>query len=149
MSTNITESKSLTPQQQFEEGIKDRIRKDIGDLIPDSVLAQLTEKAIQETFFTKRVIKREYGREDIKPSWFEETVKSLLEGTMRRHVDDYMEKNGDTLAKVVATTITENGPQLLGELLVSLINRTQYNAEQSLNFKIQDQINNAFRNRGM
>ena len=66
MSTELAEN--MTPQEQFQNNIKDRLQKDIGDLIPDEVLKGMVEKSIKEMFFTRKMDK---AGSDWSPKWQE------------------------------------------------------------------------------
>jgi hypothetical protein len=112
----------LTPQQTFENNVKERLRKDIGELIPDDVLSALVKTAIQETFFTKK--KDGYKTEE---SWFETEVKNLLRPKLEVTITDYLKDNKDAIGKQVATTIVQNAPQLLGDFLMRVLTTNSSN----------------------
>ena len=44
----------LTPSQNFEQKIKEKLTKDIGDLMPDELLVSLIERSIEDCFFKDR-----------------------------------------------------------------------------------------------
>lgn len=51
----------LTPQQLFEEKLKDRIRENIGDLMPDALLSQMIARAMEEFLFKPVETKDSWG----------------------------------------------------------------------------------------
>src|SRR4051794_38401980 len=136
----MTERKNapaLDSQRAFEESIKERLRKDIGGLIPDAVLAQLVEKAIQGMFFTRRERKGGgyYDRTQILPSWFKEEVQKTPKSQIDGCVKNYFASHGDAIAHAVEKELVAHAPGLLAELLIGCfsakVEKTKYAVEQS------------------
>ena len=141
-------STALTPQQTFEENIKDRLRKDIGDLIPPEVLSQLVTKAMTEMFFTR---KREpehsgYNAKIIeKPSWFDLCVKETMQPFIKDHLDAWLKENSEVIKQCIVDEITKNGPALLaGTFLKMLTDISAGNAYSMVN-----DLTNKLRERGL
>ena len=122
--------KPITPQEAFQQKLADKLRDDIGSLIPDEVLAEMVKKAMQEMFFTSRKESDGYGRTNYYPSWFEKAVEELLRDRMRQEIDSYMKKNGEALIEQAATAIAQQAPVILGALFLHAIT----NSGQSWNF---------------
>jgi hypothetical protein len=139
---------ALTPQQTFEENIKNRLRKDIGDLVPPEVLSALIEKAMKEMFFTREK-KPEHSGYNAKmielPSWFDKEIKSLIEPLIKSHLENWLESNRSDIEAVLLGEITKNGPKLLAGLFVSIISGKASEAGYSM---VND-LTNRMRERGL
>lgn len=131
---------TVNPQQQFEEAIKNRIRADIGDLIPDEVLAGLVEKAIQSMFFTKKVEKKQYGNDIHYPSWFEDEIERCIRGQIQKTVEAYFEKHGDKISQAVSEELVTAVPKLAADFLVSSITNKLAMVSYSLDNRIANKL---------
>lgn len=127
---------SLTVQQSFEEQIKNRLREDIGKLMPDEQLSRLIEEAISKIFFTR--IQEGYGNS--KPSWFEQEVNSVLSGKIREHITLYMEKNQDEVARQISNGITATVPAIFGAMISGMISNNTWNFSQFVGNIVSDAI---------
>src|SRR5580698_1104647 len=99
----MSNENQLTPQQQFENSIKDRLRKDIGDLLPNEVLAELVKKAIEDMFFVKRTTRDSYGYTTTSVSWFEEEVAKQMKTQIAETIKAHFIENGRIIAKAIET----------------------------------------------
>lgn len=91
-------TKTLTPQQKFEERIADRLKDDIGILIPDDVLSDLIGKQIDKIFNQKKHIPKpnrsSYSNETIEVlNSFHEQVLKLLEPRIEKSIEQYFKDN--------------------------------------------------------
>lgn len=102
---------ALAPMETFKEKVKNRIAKDIGDLIPDEVLAEMAARSLEEMFFTRRESERDYGRTKVvKDSWFDEAVKKHLEPQLKQIVDDAIKEKVASIGPVIEAMMTETMP---------------------------------------
>lgn len=124
----------LTPQQKFEDKLRERLRADIGDLIPDEVLKELVDKTIQKGFFEQR--------RDGKGSWFEEEVRKLLQSRIQEIIQRYMKDNRDAIATKATEIIVANGPRMLGNVLVSMFSGSAYSISTEVTRKVVDDLRN-------
>jgi hypothetical protein len=129
----------VVPSQAFEEKIKDRLRRDIGDLIPDEVLAQLIQRSINSIFFEPRVKKSEYGHTlESKPSWFQETVEGLLRKEVDRLLHDYLENNREALKAEFTKILETKGPELVAGFFIGVL----LNQQSAMAWTIQQILQN-------
>ena len=106
-----------TPQQEFEQRIKDRLAEDMGKLMPDEVLAEMVNRAMNDAFFKERVVERDgYNRTTVKPPWFVEAMRELLEEQVKAQCATWFEKNQDTMEELVRDLVQDG-------LLNAIINR--------------------------
>jgi len=132
----------LATNETFQAGIKKRLRKDIGKLMPDSVLTEMIEKSMKEVFFTKTTSSQSqsYGSPKITttPSWFETEVGSLLEEKMRNRVKLYMSTNSDKIDKEITQYIKNKTPEVIGACIASVIKGGAENLEITIRNIIQN-----------
>lgn len=122
----------ITPQQAFEDLIKDRIRDDIGKLMPDEALQKIIEKAIEGAFFTQRITKEGSWHERVEPSWVEKHIRSLLEAQVRAHVDKWFQDNRERMSEIIETGIKETMPGMLVKLLEGFWDAKLYSFQANL-----------------
>lgn len=91
----------LSPQERFEQKVRDKLITDIGDLIPDDVLKAMVEKAMHKAFFEDLIVTpggyREQERR--KHAAFVDIVKELMNERMKEAIKDWI---ADNQAEVVA-----------------------------------------------
>lgn len=136
---------ALTPQQSFEQNIIDRLRKDIGDLIPDTVLAQMVERSINKLFFEETVIYDNYHRETgRKPTQFSDMVFELMKPRIEGMIKQWAEEHPTIIDDIMRKAITEALPAALGAAAKSVL----VNGYRSSGFDIAQLIKEALRNGG-
>lgn len=134
-------STEVMSQQAFQERMTERLREDVGRLIPDDKLAQLVEQAIQSMFFTRKVEPKTYGRDVEYPSWWEKAVHDTLKDMLRAHISGWITANADRLEKALEESMRKEGPTFFAHLLVEMIG-SRISAET---FNVQQRIEAALR----
>jgi hypothetical protein len=138
-------STELTQQQNFEKKITDRLRKDIGDLIPDDMLGALVKQTIDKMFFTRTVIKSGHYEKKEDPSWFEKEVVSLLNDTIKGFVKEQLSLNAEQMKKIISEVISKETPMILAGILLNLIQGSINNSQ----WDIQNNILQTMRDNGI
>lgn len=143
----MTDSKELTPQQSFEEKVKDRLRENIGDLMPDEILQDMVKKAMQEMFFTRRDKKGDgWGaRTEVFPSWFEDEVSTRLKERVLEEAKMAIEAKRPELQEIISKLISEKMPEIILNGIIGVISQVSVNS----NYTIRDEIIGMMRSRGM
>lgn len=138
---------ALTPQQNFEEKIKARMRENIGDLMPDQILAEMVRKAMKEMFFTRREKKDSgyYSRIEVLPSWFEDEVVNELKDKVLTEVKTAVDEKRDEIKKAAIELITTN----LGTMVAKTICDVITGVPQTISMNIQQEIYNNLRSKGL
>jgi hypothetical protein len=129
--TTTAVSTELTPQQQFEEKIKEKLRIDVGNLLPDSVLADMVSKAVNNMFFTKVHNSNGYHTRE-EPSWFEKAVAKELEQKLSLTIEKYMKDNETVIQEAVVASIKEKAPEFMAAFFVKVISNQAYSMGPSL-----------------
>lgn len=96
------------PITEFQDKLKQRIRDDIRDLLPDSAVAGLVEKAVNEEFFQPRRVDEDYGRWRMEPSWFVTEIRKAAEPIIRAEVSRFIAENPAAIEKVIAEFLDTN-----------------------------------------
>lgn len=117
----MSDEKALTPQQTFQENIRNRLLEDIGTLIPPDALAELVEKAIHDMFFEKRTRQLGYRSSETVLSWFEEEIGKRLKADIEKHCREWLEENHETVEQQLTAAIHATWPHLLGAAFVGIL----------------------------
>lgn len=134
----------IIPAQAFEDKIKDRLRQDIGSLMPDDVLQQLIVKAINSIFLEPRVSRNSYGSvTDTKPSWFQETVERLLRQQIDKLLNDYVKEHEAELKAKFTEILATKGPELIANWFINVL----LGQQQYMIMNIQAWLQNILQNR--
>lgn len=132
----------------FEEKLIDRLKNDIGDLMPDEVLSKLLEKAMDGVFFKPRVIGKEakYPYDNkLTPSLFEETAEKLMRPIFEKAVNEFLDKNGALVLEKFAAILEQKGEDVAIMALSKIFNSPLEKYHESLRqrvYEIDCQINN-------
>ncbi len=86
------------PVEQFQTRILDKLKADIGGLMPDEVLRGLMTRAVEEQFFKTRTVKDGYNTVE-KPSWFVEEVGKHAKPIIEQITRDWLEVNKSKIAE--------------------------------------------------
>jgi len=79
------------PMEDFKSRVREKLKADIGSMMPDDVLAALVQQAAHSMFFEKR--RKNVGSDyhplyEEMPSWFEEAVAKEVEPLIRQAVQE-------------------------------------------------------------
>lgn len=140
-------SNELTPQQSFQEKMKERITKDLGDLIPDEMLQELVNKALEEAFFKPRKVRVKSGyseKYESMPSWFEDYVGELLKPMMQKAVDDWIAKP-ETLERIIEE-IQPFVERSTDQVIMSALSNALSKAITNMGYDIQNDLSQRIQN---
>lgn len=115
MSTEVVDpTKQVDPLKAFEEKVINKIKTDIGAMLPDEVLYGLAKKAVDEQFFKDRVIKTGYYNETrTEPSNFVKAVIEAARPMLTELVKKFVEENQDVLRKGLEEFLTKESLLLI------------------------------------
>ncbi|MDF0750338.1 hypothetical protein NLU14_08850 [Marinobacter sp. 71-i] len=119
MSNDITTNKS--PMEEFQDRVKDKLKADIGSMLPDDVLAQLTQRAVDEQFFKERRAPnpRGYGSDVARPSWFVEEVAKIAEPIIRSHIEQFIETSKADIEAAIKQYISDQNLTLTASAMIA------------------------------
>lgn len=107
MSSNLPSNSN--PLSDFEKTISEKLRKDIGDLLPDEALQGLVNRAVENMFFSEREEKTGgfHSTTIKKPPFFVEEVSKLAEPMIREEVVKFVEENKALIQKQIQEFLTQ------------------------------------------
>ena len=114
---------NLTPMQSFEEKVKERLTKDIGDLIPDEALVAMIERATEDCFFKDKKKQSGHGYNSqtvYENSVFKTVVKELLAERMDNAIRGWIDANQELMAKELKTFIESSVEDAVMKGIVSM-----------------------------
>jgi len=89
---------AIIPAQSFQEKLEERIKKDIGDLIPNDALAEMVTRALDKAFFEERVIKgRNTWDNQTTIPWIIKLVKKEMDEKVEVHIRKWIGENDAAL----------------------------------------------------
>ena len=104
----MTEATALTPQQSFQQKLMDRIRDDIGELMPDEALSEIVGKAIEKSFFEERETKDGYyGHHRTEIPWLVKLTRDELNLRVHAAVTKWFGENDEKVRAMVQERFDE------------------------------------------
>ncbi len=100
------------PMKEFQDRVTEKLRKDIGEMLPDNVLADLVQRAVNEQFFKPCIVESRFHKET-KPSWFAEEVTNIARPIIRETVQAYVNNNHDAIKKAVEEFLSRESLSLI------------------------------------
>lgn len=125
----------INVKQTFEDNIKDRIRNDIGDLIPDELLTNMISKSIDDILIKPKETKNDWGTvtrtaglmEEITRELLTEKIKETIRGS--EDIQDLIEKTINVQMQVAVDGL---GSRIVESFMSTLIGDIQYNITNAL-----------------
>lgn len=88
----------IAPMQQFQERVLEKLKADIGSLLPEEAMKSLIDRAVDESFFKNRETKDSYGKiVSSHPSWFVQEVAKIMKPKMEEAAKQFIEENREKL----------------------------------------------------
>lgn len=108
MSTDL--AKPMDPLKAFQEKVADKLKKDIGELLPPEVLDGMVAKAIKETFFAPTKTKQlSYPYHEVEgPSWFVKAVSEQAKPLLEAEVKKFVKSKSALLEEALTKFLTDN-----------------------------------------
>jgi len=109
MSTDLT-VKPIDVAKEFQDKMIDKLRKEIGECLPDDVFKLLFAKALDQLFFAERTIPHPHRSYDTTkaPSWFLEEVGKIATPLMRVKVEEFVTANKELISKTIEDFLDTN-----------------------------------------
>jgi len=94
-------------EKEFQERMKERMRQAMGDLMPDDVLRGIVARGIEEAFFKKTTVQRNYHTEEV-PAWTVTFIRKECEKQVTEAVNKWVVENQEKFT-AIATDAINNG----------------------------------------
>lgn len=119
MSNELSASKN--PMDEFRERVTEKLKHDIGEMLPDEVLQQLAQRAVDEQFFKEReVVTGGWDSETGKrPSWFVEEVAKIAEPIIRSHIEQFIQAHEADIKAAIDKYISEQSLTLTASTMIA------------------------------
>ena len=95
------------PMRTFQDKVVEKVRMDIGEMLPDDALAKLVQRAVDEQFFKDRVVNDGSFHKKTGPSWFVQEVAKVADPIIKEHVEKYVADNADTIEEAVKMYLSD------------------------------------------
>jgi len=129
----------ITTKQTFEEKLSERIKKDIGDLIPDEDLQEVVKKAMDKAFFHEKINYDNYNREKSREMpWIVNHVKSLTEERIDAAIKKWIAENDKAVNEMVKGIIEEGITKVCLQSLTTLFQPDMQQLGYSVETKLQE-----------
>jgi hypothetical protein len=122
----------LTAQQSFEEKLVDRIRKDIGELMPDAVLEEIVGKATHKVFFESKVVRDRYGSMDREEAPVMAVVRDLLDKRVAECVREWIADNEDKVLDTIGDLVAGGIVASVARSINSLFSQPMWELDQKI-----------------
>lgn len=110
-------TKPGNPLEEFKQRVLEKLKADIGSLMPDEVVGGLVQQAIKESFFTRKEVPKpgraSYSTETVlAPSWFQAEIMAQIEPKLKAQIREFVEAN-DQIIKDTITSALEKDKLLI------------------------------------
>lgn len=138
---------AVAPMQAFQDRVKEKLKTDIGQLLPDDVVQGMVERVISEEFFTKKLVPKNphdrYCHEKVERySEFQEMVieaaKPLIQEAVTRTLEEHRHRMQREIDERVKAGILTFAIQQLDRVIAGAFERQPWEFQQSL----QDSLRN-------
>ena len=102
--------------REFHERVIEKLRKDIGEMLPDSVLQQMVAKAVGDNFFKPiPEVRDRYGHitEQSRASWFAQAVAEQAKPIIEQAVKDLLERERESIKKAIDDFLSQQNLLLI------------------------------------
>ena len=100
------------PMQTFQARVIDKIKTDIGSMLPDEVLQGLAGEAVQAMFFKPETVHNprftnynDQPRTIERPSWFQAAMIEAVAPLLKQAVDAHVAANRETIDAAIAAAL--------------------------------------------
>lgn len=113
--SNEVSVKIVDPMQDFQNKVTEKIRNDIGQLLPKEVVDGLFNKAVNEHFFKPRIIQDTNwsSRTTEIPSWFVQAVADASQPILEQAIKEYVKNNEAVIKKAMDEFLSTQNLTLL------------------------------------
>lgn len=132
----------IAPMESFMEKVKQKLRDDIGSLLPDDALQAMVQKVVNDEFFEKRKLPTK-GYNDAPQyanSKFQNMVFEGVEPLIKEQVAKILEDRKDEIEKQVREAINEGVLKIALQALDTTVSQVIANSFNAYN--VESAINN-------
>lgn len=134
--STLPTAEAQTPVDQFCAKVADRIRGDIGDLMPDEMLQQIVTETIKAEL--ERPINPKGSMTGSGP-WIRHEIMKAIEPRMTAEISRQIEKQEKQIGRMVSEELAKIIPDMLAQIIMSVV--------KGQGFAIQDAVLSMMNNR--
>lgn len=137
----MSKSTQISPQKQFEDKVTDRLKSDIGELIPDEALSELVQRAMQTMFFEpkKTTNGQGYRSKTVRgPSFFEAEVLHQVKPLLEREIKTWVNANEEGINIIIKEALSKEGDVIVADFFRNLIRGEMYQITSTLEHRISE-----------
>ena len=97
---------SSDPMREFRERVAEKLRADIGAMLPDDALIAMVQQAVENEFFKERTVNDGQYHTKVIPSWFVTEVTKAAEPILREMLAHYIKGNRPVIEKALANFLS-------------------------------------------
>ena len=120
----------LAKEPSFEDVIIQKLRKDIGELMPEEALKKIVNIAIERMFFERKQ-KSTYSSEQ-NPSWLEAEVSALMKVSISEQVRIYLKEHPEEVEKAIKQAIGKGVTDMLANAINGIMHQAFAPMQQQL-----------------
>lgn len=118
--------KDNSPLAQFREKVAERIRADIGDLMPDEMLQEIVKQSIEAE------LNRPIGGEYSKTPWLQTEVRKHIGDKVHAEARRQIEEKEKEIGAMLADEIRKQLPEMMATIFLTLIKGQAWQMESAL-----------------
>lgn len=123
---------SLTPEQDFQNKLKDRIRSCVGELMPDAALQKIIEQGIRSAFFDPIKTSERYGTVTLDEPWFHKFIRQTMEAKVKDALDKWIADNPQAVESAIKNVIEKGVAGCLVASLNNLFSNSMCQMQQNI-----------------
>ena len=128
--TTVSTGEEPTPVEQFREKVADRIRGDIGSLMPDEMLQQIVKETIEVEL--NRPVNPGTGYHREQTPWIRKEILSVLKPSIEKVVAAEITRAEKDIEKMVKEEIKELIPGMFANILMTMLKGQSYGLENAV-----------------
>ena len=135
-----------SPLDEFKQKCMDRLREGFGEIVPDSVLRQMAEETIRDTFLkpTRVEERKSSWPHDVtstyQSSWFVQAVVKEAQPLLEKEVKAWVASNQDVLKKALSEFLTQQNLLLLVMAMLKTDFEVQFQPMRDALINIQSRL---------
>ncbi|HRA18673.1 MAG TPA: hypothetical protein PLZ24_16155 [Flavobacteriales bacterium] len=131
------ETKAIGPT--FEEVMIARIRKDMGDLMPEEALKAILERSVEKIFFEPTRTPQSYGSDKLGPSWLEVECEKLLKSQMQDILKKHLQENPEAVKKALNDALDKGIVAAFSQAFTSMMSSATQDMAYTITKKLTGQ----------
>lgn len=125
MINSLSTEKPVDPIDAFRKKVAERIRSDIGDMMPDDMLQKICHDAVKSEL---------YQAGDTPMPWIRDEISELIGRTVKECAHNYINEEAATITKLVEDAFKEQLPKMMAHMFIEVMKGNT----QNLSYEIQN-----------